>query len=61
MKKQKVNLTKLALSKQQLLILSQQTQTGIAGGATNVSGCHPLCLTVNYTVCITACNQQNCA
>ena len=59
MKKKKVNLGKLSLDKEQVATLSQQTQ--IAGGATNVSACHPTCLTMNYTICITVCNGNNCA
>lgn len=59
MKKKKVMLGKLVLNKELLVTLSQQNE--IAGGATNVSACHPLCLTMNYTVCVTVCNQQICA
>nr|WP_295876336.1 hypothetical protein [uncultured Chitinophaga sp.] len=60
MKKKQVNLKrKLILEKNVIASLEQPEK--IIGGAAVISRPNTLCITINYTICITVCNDQNCA
>lgn len=61
MKKKQVNLkSKLILEK--MVIASQVRQPeNVVGGAAAVSRTNTICITINYTVCNTVCENQNCA